>query len=311
MSLQDLLYGLSAPTEEHVLSAVALDGHPGVYIARGAGSRVALVGVASGQATTPVRLRSITALWGTTIRMEVEDHPETLRADVIQCIDSPDGRADFLLLAQAVLATTAPGDAIRTTFERLVSLLRHRARPRRETVLGLWGELFLLSVADDPSELITSWRVDMTDQLDFGDSASGIEVKTATASERIHGFALDQVDHEPGHVYIASILTGSAGGGASIEDLRQEISQRIDVQSAQRVVHVIRETLGADAVDSEGQKYDTARAANSLRFFDAANVPRPTIPAGEDRVFNVKFRTRLDDGEQSPPPVAITDTADR
>jgi hypothetical protein len=77
--------------------------------------------------------------------------------------------------------------------ESLIELFRMLTIPPKESVQGLWGELYLMAQANDPVRLAGAWHARPEELFDFSEGAELLEVKSAAGYDREHHFSLDQL----------------------------------------------------------------------------------------------------------------------
>jgi hypothetical protein len=162
-----------------------------------------------------------------------------------------------------------------------------------ESILGLWGELFLLSKADDVRNGFEFWRVKDTERYDFSDGNVRLEVKTTLRDSRRHIFSLEQLRPVDGVVvYVASLMLQPSSGGLTILDLIERISTMLDPMRYRLLLSRVRSTLRGIIHDESSQAFDERKAELSLRFFDATAIPcvAPNIP---QEVSGVHFHVDL------------------
>ncbi|EFQ84266.1 hypothetical protein HMPREF0063_10982 [Aeromicrobium marinum DSM 15272] len=178
-------------------------------------------------------------------------------------------------LVEVIGPDPAPGE-VSIAMRRLVHLFDASPNPRG-SVLGLWGELFVLCASRDLPATIDAWHASIDDAFDFAANGSRLEVKTTTKSERRHIFSLHQLLPVVGAtVTIASIMTTETAAGTSVDDLIKRVKSLLaaDPVRQMRVHEVVAETLGAEWARHVSHRFDEEQAAESLAFFSASDVPR-------------------------------------
>jgi hypothetical protein len=181
---------------------------------------------------------------------------------------------------------------------KLVDLFRALTAPPRKSLQGLWAELLLIASACDPVRLLDAWHADPTELYDFNDESHRIEVKSCSGRVRVHTFRLDQLYPPPGSLcVIVSTVAQRAGGGTTVEELVDEISEacakRPDLQVKLRTI--VTETIGAEWRSAARTRFDRNEAAATRAMFMCDRVPRiqmSKIPAG---ISHVRFDLSLED----------------
>ena len=89
----------------------------------------------------------------------------------------------FAGAAESLPTELSPGEADRF-FDDAVELFRAFTAPARTSVLGLWGELFLIAVSPCPDTLLLGWHVSPEQAFDFAFPNACVEVKTTARHNR-------------------------------------------------------------------------------------------------------------------------------
>jgi hypothetical protein len=195
-------------------------------------------------------------------------------------------RCFFRLLETLVDANGGPvGFDLIGAIKEVGDLLRTLQEPSYAELLGLWGELLVLSRANDPEAAAQAWHVSPSERYDFAAGASRLEVKTATGRVREHHFSLEQLNPSGSVVTVASVLTEKSSGGTSVGDLLAQLLPRLGGGARTRVESVVLATLGDDW-NHVDQRFDLELALESLALFAASDIPSvpPALPTGVTRV---------------------------
>lgn len=248
----------------------------------------------------PIVLAHLAIQEGATCRIGHPDGSmEEGRFTVARCTSAdPQIHEDFLRIGGMVIAWLGlqPTEVeVRSAMARLIELFRGILLPPTKTVVGLWGELFLIARSSHPDVLVRAWHVRPEDRYDFNAGVDRLEVKIAFGRSRVHHFSLEQVVPVPGmEVAVASMLTERAAGGPSLADLVARIQALVspDPELQLRVEEVPAELLGNHWREARGTRFDEQLARASLMFYDAAVIPKPNpdVPA---EVSEVRFRADL------------------
>jgi hypothetical protein len=193
---------------------------------------------------------------------------------------------------------TAP--AISRAVNSLAELFRALTQPPSKSVSGLWAELLVIRQASDPVALLHAWHISLEDKFDFNAGAQRVEVKSTSQRVRIHNFSLEQLMPPTGsRVIVASLFVEKAGGGTSVESLKDEIRELAEARPElqERLDRVVASTLGSTLRQSLTERFDRELACESMLWFDGGAIPIiPTpLPWG---ISDVHFRADL---SQCPP----------
>lgn len=217
---------------------------------------------------------------------------------LISCTaEDPFLREYFLRSLSGIVSTISQCPSQKETLamvEKLLELYRLLSQPARNSIQGLWGELFLICTSTDPESAVRAWHTVPNALFDFRDEDSAIEVKTAQGDQRCHHFSIHQLN--PAHeikLSIASLLIKEACDGSTIYDLVSLISERnISPESYSKLSSMILATLGRDWMEQKRQRYNIDSASKSLKFFQYHSIPQIGLPL-PDGVSDVSFLSNL------------------
>ena len=247
-----------------------------------------------------VRLESIVVEHAVSARStDIQGHThEGVFSIVILKSNDPDLVAIFLRLGASIAAQLPgrPSVAVAARLiRRLVAIFQTVKRPARETVQGLWGELFVMSLSPDPGRMVTAWHAEPGQRYDFVHGGVRLDVKSASGRVRRHHFSLEQLTPpRSANLWIASLFAEPATGGTTIGDLLALLRERLpQPEHRLRIDEVAFATLGEDWSEGLGASFDYDLAVESLRFVAAEHVPKidDELPRG---VTNVLFCSDLD-----------------
>lgn len=164
-----------------------------------------------------------------------------------------------------------------------------------ETLQGLWAEMLVIEQSSNPDYLINSWHVSTMDKYDFNDGKDKIEVKSTLKSDRLHQFALEQLNpNENSELIIASIQMVKTGIGHSIFELEKSIISKLKQNdSVVKLKEMILKTLGIKIEDASNVYYDYSLAVDSLKFYDYRDIPSINVKDIPQNVSGVHFISNL------------------
>jgi hypothetical protein len=120
------------------------------------------------------------------------------------------------------------GNQLARIIESWFGLLMSGDEPTYSAVLGLWGELFLISIARDIRAVLGAWQWGDTEPLDFVYRGSAIEVKSTTGSFREHSTSLTQSLAATNlRTVVASMMTRDEIGGTSIYEVYNSLLKNV------------------------------------------------------------------------------------
>lgn len=267
-------------------------GNPTILIVRGASSMV----------VQPVELRNISFHPRCRCIISGEEDADVEQDFAVLKCTTDDAllREYFLRSVSGVVAglPDAPSDAdIASVVDTLIELFRAIESPPRNSLEGVWCELFLIFQAFLIRGAAMAWHSDPRALHDFVAGRQRVEVKATTKPHRTHYFSLDQLLPSTGtEIVVASFLLTDSGKGISIETLWKEVSARPELTDGlrKRLANILALSLGRDWRKARRVTFDTDMATANLRLYDAASIPsvNPDLPV---EVSSVRFQSELTD----------------
>ncbi len=185
---------------------------------------------------------------------------------------------DIVLMMLGRLESMPSKREISIEVENLISIFSAMTCPPKKQIQGLWAELLVIERSRFPETIINAWHSDPNAKYDFTMGRDKVEVKSTSGEERKHHFSLDQLNpSRNSRLLIASVIvreSGHGNGGMSVSELRDKICERVtNIDSRMHLYQVMAETIGTDMHKLEGVFYDYVEASDTLRFYDAREVP--------------------------------------
>lgn len=268
-----------------------------------AGLPAVLVAVHGGQGTDrplTVGLENLRVEHNVRCRLTRPDgSAEVARYSIIRCLSTDtEVQACYLrTIAGALMGLDRDVEARDLTelVDRLVALFRLVRRPRAQTIRGLWAELFVVLAARDSPMMIDAWHSNPAERFDFSRDDERLEVKSSSTRSRDHVFSFEQVyPPSAASVLIASVHVEDQTNGTTLGDLWDRVSDAAPSSDARlKIERVCVESLGEDLAVGRASAFDWDLAVESLAFYRAADIPRPSpdCPSG---VSQIQFRSDLD-----------------
>jgi hypothetical protein len=187
------------------------------------------------------------------------------------------------VVASVINATRSdsPSEEYETVIDSWLSLLNSGVKPGFGEVLGLWGELYVISRASNIHEIVNSWQWTDSRACDFISRGEGIEVKTSCTAIREHTTSL--VQHKAATslpTFLFSILTIESTEGVSISQLSQLCLERVtDNQIASaKIISACARRVGFGS-EYHNLRFDLEHAERSSLVFDWRSVPEINWPS--------------------------------
>lgn len=194
------------------------------------------------------------------------------------------------------LGQTPSNKQIKYTVNKFIELFKAIKATPRNSVQGLWCELFLIEQSSFPEKMISGWHSIPEEKFDFSFGKLRLEVKSSSSNSRVHHFSSEQLNPiNNTEILIVSILVDYNAGGYCINDLLIEINKKLKKYPKQKEkLHLlVYSTLGIDAVKAGQVKFDYEFAKNSLQFHQSSSIPKIETSSIPREVTNVKFASNL------------------
>lgn len=271
-----------------------------VYFGSSLAGEPCLIVVAAPSQTPPppLRLAGLTADYGVRSVLSEAAHEVTVRVSVVRCTATENAIIEvFAALCSGFIEGLAARPSEHELADELArwSGLFWRLAQRVDTdIVGLAGELIAIRSGKDTDRWVRAWHKNPNELIDFEfeDAGVTVEVKATRGSTRMHQISLAQLDVPHGEErFFASVLVEFGDGGLPIGEVVRELLDRLS-DDGLRVVFwdVLARSCGSGLEDVLARRLHTEKAAASLAFFRADDLPAPRVelplPPG---VSSVKF----------------------
>lgn len=251
----------------------------------------------------PISLQHLSVEFG--IRFRVRAPAGVVEGDfVVLSLRGDDlGLAEVFCSAAEALLSALPDAPSTSDIERsvrdFIEILSSLSVPSSRAVVGLWAELWLMSVSMDPQAAVAAWHGDPTDRFDFSFAENFVEVKATEREERNHEFSYEQLRSGGHPILIVSLRLRRAQRGKSIADLVSTLQEKLDAEFRIKLIKNVFSALGGTASESFDILFDEQFAEANLRVIAADRMPVVMIPEGSS-ISAVRFRVNLDDSSLKP-----------
>jgi hypothetical protein len=162
--------------------------------------------------------------------------------------------------------------------------------------IGLWGELFVISIQENIDLAVKAWHVSNTNRIDFNDGSLKLEIKTTTSNERKHNFKLNQLrNHFKEEVLIGSLITEEIDNGISILHLINKIENKLNLDLSHQFNLKLSDCLGEDFFSLDVKFFDINFSLKNFLLFRAQDIPSIEMENVPNEVAEVQFISRLDE----------------
>lgn len=204
---------------------------------------------------------------------------------------------DLVYIVLKKLPVKPTVNALKHEISKLISLFTAPPKFSEEIVKGLWAELFVIARSKDPIYLINSWHLSPNDIYDFNDGIDKIEVKATKSQERVHMFAIEQLNpNKDSKLIIASVIVLVSGQGVNIFDLIDVISNNItNTDALLKLKEIVYQTIGPHLEESNKIRFDVSMSVNTYKLFNHYDIPAILLSIVPVEVSSVHFSSCLKD----------------
>jgi hypothetical protein len=275
--------------------------HEGHYFGRAnSGAPCLLLSAKDSTLKAPIRLAAIEVSFAAPCTMTIggdTERTETLTAIICTASDRV-VQGYFAHVCETILQIVGASPSLEQVVEavrRLVDLFQRLSAPARRSVVGLFGELYVIHIAGSPVEAAAAWRSTTDDRFDFSVENVRLEVKASGTRQRAHEFSLEQCSPPPNtDGVLVSLFVEASGGGISLLDLIERIEEQLggDAFLLLKLQETIAEGLGNNVSAALSMRFDESLARSSLQVYELAAIPavRERVPV---EVSQVRFRSDL------------------
>ena len=218
---------------------------------------------------------------------------------IIELNNDDDDLIEYFLKVSESIVSKLPDDPsiedFKKAFQSFVKIFEKMMSVSNKTVQGLWAELLFISLSESPDFFIESWHSDPNLIYDFSHKDEGLEIKSTQSDSRESHFSLLQLNPPEDFklIVVSFIVNKTTSYGKSIQDLTNELSERINIENRLKLLEVIAQTLGETKKDGIMTTFDFESAMNSIKYFDVKSVPKINKVDVPDGVSGVKFKSNL------------------
>lgn len=289
--------------------AIALSEHRKDFLGKSVdGNPVFLIHDSSAASYSPsIALKTVSVQFHSTCLVHTAVGAVEDQFAVISCEASSPELFELFIRCFAASLQDLPAAAVTRDIEgrvqELLRLFRALSLPNNKEISGLWGELFVIASSPDIPKAVRAWHSDQFERFDFSWACGCLEVKAATREERVHDFALEQLQAPiGGQGFVASLLLQALNGGSGVMDLAKEIEATLTKEPTLRLKlwEVVTASLGCEYCERLERRFDRTYAKRHMAIFDMRDIPTLTSPE-DPRITGIRFRSNLSSTTSSLP----------
>lgn len=188
---------------------------------------------------------------------------------------------EFALMANDLVCQFMVSDdlvQIMSLIRSWASALQEQEMISESRVTGLWGELLLISIANDTAAFVEAWHSEPNSTYDFMfGEGKYLEVKTTKRPFRVHTFSMGQaLSLPPSDLLVASLMIREGSNGTSVNDLRREILVNLtDPKDRLVFLNKFNQECNPAAPELNTFQFDATVATRLIKFYLGAELPCP------------------------------------
>ena len=175
----------------------------------------------------------------------------------------------------------------------IIELFREISDKKR-SIIGLWGELFLIFSSSNKEKSLQAWHENPTDKYDFFDDNQALEVKCTSKTDRIHKFQHDQLLSEIKDHYIASIMVSeNPNDGLSVLDLYEDIKKnKLPINLINKLKKNFYRVIGSNPKEDLNElKFDLDYSKKNVMYYKLKDIS--TLVNEDDSVTDISYKVDL------------------
>lgn len=284
----DLLFGKALASDGSLWLSVDRNAHPSL-----------LFGAPRDEPRSDIELHSVSVWFSRECVIDAADGQST--SGIFSVIRLNDNDPDILRILFRLLEELFPESGAPYTNKQLsekileLSNLLRQISNTDSDIVGLWGELYVLSQASNTANALRCWCQNKMAKYDFLTGDFAVEVKTTINTRRKHTFGLDQLRPDSEfNVYVASVAIVELHSGCTTAQLMDLVYKKIEDNDLRN--SFFRQCLlkGGPDIYRNTLKFNVLPDGTSLAFFEASNLPVPRLDRF-DPIENVRFDLDLTD----------------
>ena len=231
------------------------------------------------------------------INCKIHEENERQNYTILSCIsDDKQIIKIFLDICQTTISQISLEPTPKEISEKtqmLIDLFKEMPN-KRSSIIGLWGELFLIVSSKNITKCLEAWHQHAEDKYDFYDNNEALEVKCTTQTDRKHQFKHDQLVSNLNDHYVASIMiSDDPTKGLSVVDLYEEIKKHCKVDNlSNKLKKIFFKIVGKTPFEELNEyKYDFDYAKKNLLYFRVRGLSK--LENKDEFISNISYTIDL------------------
>ena len=231
------------------------------------------------------------------INCKIHEENEKQNYTILSCISNDEQIIKiFLDICQTTISQLGKEPTPKEISEKtqmLIDLFKEMPN-KLSSIVGLWGELFLIASSKNITKCLEAWHQHAEDKYDFYDNNEALEVKCTTQTDRKHKFKHDQLVSNLKDHYVASIMiSDDPNKGLSVVDLYEDIKKRCKLDNLNnKLKKIFFKIVGKTPYEELNEyRYSFDYSKKNLMYYKLKDIS--TLVNKDDSVTDISYKVDL------------------
>ena len=231
------------------------------------------------------------------INCKIHEENERENYTILSCISNDDQTIKiFLDICETTISQLGKEPTSKEIKEKtqiIIDLFKELPN-KRSSIIGLWGELFLITSSRSISKCLEAWHQHSEDKYDFYNDNEALEVKCTTKTDRKHQFKHDQLISNLTDHYVSSIMAReNFTKGLSVVDLYNKIKEKNLSNHLSNKLKIAYYKIVGKIPEEElnDYRYDFDFAKKNLLYFKVSELS--TLVNNDQSISDIKYTIDL------------------
>lgn len=231
------------------------------------------------------------------INCKIHEENEKQNYTILSCISKDDQIIKiFLDICQTTISQLSKEPTPKEISEKtqmLIDLFKEMPN-KLSSIVGLWGELFLIASSKNIPKSLEAWHQHAEDKYDFYDNNEALEVKCTSKTDRKHTFKHDQLVSNLKDHYVASIMISDDPiKGLSVVDLYEDIKKRCKLDNLNnKLKKIFFKIVGKTPFEELNEyRYNFDYSKKNVMYYKLKDIS--TLVNEDDSVTDISYKVDL------------------
>ena len=231
------------------------------------------------------------------INCKIHEENEKQNYTILSCISNDEQIIKiFLDICQTTISQLGKEPTPKEISEKtqmLIDLFKEMPN-KLSSIVGLWGELFLIASSKNITKCLEAWHQHAEDKYDFYDNNEALEVKCTSQTDRKHKFKHDQLVSNLKEHYVASIMiSDDPNKGLSVVDLYEDIKKRCKLDNLNnKLKKIFFKIVGKTPYEELNEyRYSFDYSKKNLMYYKLKDIS--TLVNEDDSVTEISYKVDL------------------